>query len=135
MSVRNASQKNNVGHIKNIYEIFVNRLNISYTVDPTQSFLESCNKDTWLINNYPETFLLLSLNMNTTKTFPLNCSKRGKTKTSAIPKETTVRLLTPFPKNLLSNFSENSVRKCLVGITPIKFLSINSNHRTLYHID
>ena len=104
-------------------------------VDPTQSFLVACDKDTWLINNYPETFLLLSLSMNTTKTFPINCSKRDETKTSAIPKETTVRLLTSFPKNLLSNFSENSVRKCLVGITPIEFLSINSNHRTLYHTD
>lgn len=135
MSVRNASQKNNVGHIKNIYEKFVNRLKISYMVDPTQSFLEACDKDTWLINNYPETFLLLSLSMNTTKTFPINCSKRDETKTSAIPKETTVRLLTSFPKNLLSNFSENSVRKCLLGITPIEFLSINSNHRTLYHTD
>lgn len=135
MSVRNASQKNNVGHIKNIYEKFVNRLKISYMVDPTQSFLEACDKDTWLINNYPETFLLLSLSMNTTKTFPINCSKRDETKTSAIPKETTVRLLTSFLKNLLSNFSENSVRKCLLGITPIEFLSINSNHRTLYHTD
>ena len=69
-------------------------------IHPIQCFLEACNKGTCLTNNYPETLLLLPLNMNTTKTFPLHFSKQGETKTSTIPKETTVRLLTPFPKSL-----------------------------------